>query len=138
VGAGLVSELKDKLDRALTTAVLAAIAAAAGVAAFFFVCVAIFVWTQQNYGTVTACAVLAILFAVLAAIAVTIIVLARRRAAERSRRRQNAKPQWWLDPAVMTLGVELAKTMGPRRIASMAVLGALVAGILFNRSSAGH
>jgi hypothetical protein len=138
VSAGLVSELKDKLDRALATAVLAAIAASAGVAAFFFVCVAIFVWTQQNYGTVTACIVLAVLFAVVASIAITIIAVARRRAAERSRRRQSAKPQWWLDPAVMTLGVELAKVVGPRRIASMAVLGALVAGILFNRSSAGH
>jgi uncharacterized membrane protein SirB2 len=138
VGAGLVSELKDKLNRALATAVLAGIAAAAGVAAFFFVCIAIFVWTQQNYDTVTACIVLAILFVVVAAIAVTIIVLARRRAAEQSRRRQNAKPQWWLDPAVMTLGVEIARVVGPRRIASMVVLGALVAGILLNRPSAGH
>jgi xanthine/uracil permease len=134
---GLVSELKDKLDRALTTAVLGAIAAAAAVAAFFFVCVAIFVSTADRYDTVTACAVLAVLFVVVAAAAATAVALVRRRAAERQRR-ASRKPQFWLDPAVMAAGLEVAKALGPRRIASLAVLGALVAGILLNRPPAGH
>ena len=137
MGAGLVSELKEKLDRALSTAVLGAIAAAAGVAAFFFVCVGIFVWTADRYDTVTACAVLAVLFVVIAAAAATAIAVMRRRAAERQRR-QSRKPQWWLDPAVMAVGLEVAKALGPRRAASLAVLGALVAGILLNRPSAGQ
>jgi hypothetical protein len=41
-----------------------------------------------------------------------------------------------LDPAIIALGVEIAKTLGPRRIASIAVLGALVAAIMLNRPPA--
>jgi small-conductance mechanosensitive channel len=130
---GPLSDLKASLDRALTTVALGAVAAVAAVAAFFFVCVGIFVWTANHYDTVTACAVLAVLFLVIAAIAVTVIAVARRRAAEKLRQRERRKPQWWLDPTVMAIGLEAAKTLGPRRIASLAVLGALVAGIMLNR-----
>jgi hypothetical protein len=130
---GPLSDLKASLDRALTTAALGVVAAVAAVAAFFFVCVGIFVWTANHYDTVTACAVLAVLFLVIAAIAVTVIAVARRRAAEKLRQRERRKPQWWLDPTVMAIGLEAAKTLGPRRIVSLAVLGALVAGIMLNR-----
>jgi small-conductance mechanosensitive channel len=130
---GPLSDLKASLDRALTTAALGAVVAVAAVAAFFFVCVGIFVWTANHYDTVTACAVLAVLFLVIAAIAVTVIAVTRRRAAEKLRQRERRKPQWWLDPTVMAIGLEAAKTLGPRRIASLAVLGALVAGIMLNR-----
>jgi hypothetical protein len=37
---------------------------------------------------------------------------------------------------MIALGVEIAKTLGPRRIASIAVLGALVAAIMLNRPTA--
>jgi hypothetical protein len=133
VSAGPVAELKGRLDRALTTAVMGAVAAAAAVAAFFFVCVAIFVWTADRYDTVTACVVLAVLFVIIAAAALVVIAIARRRAADELRRRASRKPQWWLDPTVMAVGLEVAKALGPRRIASLAVLGALVAGVLLNR-----
>jgi hypothetical protein len=62
-----------------------------------------------------------------------VIALARRRAAEQLRRRERRKAQWWLDPTVLAIGLEAAKALGPRRIASLAVLGALVAGIMLNR-----
>jgi small-conductance mechanosensitive channel len=133
---GLVSELKDKLDRALTTVVMGVIAAAAGVTAFFLLCVGLFVWTAHTYDTVTACVVLAVLFIVIAAVALTVIVVARRRAAERLRRRESRRAPFGLDPAMIALGVEIAKTLGPRRIASIAVLGALVAAIMLNRPPA--
>jgi small-conductance mechanosensitive channel len=133
---GLVSELKDKLDRALTTVVMGVIAAAAGVTAFFLLCVGLFVWTAHTYDTVTACVVLAVLFIVIAVVALTVIVVARRRAAERLRRRESRRAPFGLDPAMIALGVEIAKTLGPRRIASIAVLGALVAAIMLNRPPA--
>lgn len=133
---GLVSELKDKLDRALTTVVMGVIAAAAGVTAFFLLCVGLFVWTAHTYDTVTACVVLAVLFLVIAVVALTVIVVARRRAAERLRRRESRRAPSGLDPAMIALGVEIAKTLGPRRIASIAVLGALVAAIMLNRPPA--
>jgi len=133
---GLVSELKDKLDRALTTVVMGVIAAAAGVTAFFLLCVGLFVWTAHTYDTVTACVVLAVLFLVIAVVALTVIVVTRRRAAERLRRRESRRAPSGLDPAMIALGVEIAKTLGPRRIASIAVLGALVAAIMLNRPPA--
>jgi hypothetical protein len=138
VTVGPVAELKERLDRALTTAVMGMVAAVAAVAAFFFLCVGIFVWTQDHYDTVTACAVLAVLFAVIGAAAVTVIMVARRRAAERLKRSESRKPQIWLDPTVMAIGLQVAKALGPRRVAALAVLGALVAGILYNRTAAGR
>ena len=130
---GAVAELKERLDRALTTAVMGVIVAA--VAALFFLCVGIFVWTENHYDTVTACAVLAALFAVIGAAAVTVIIVARRRAAERLKRSESRKSQIWLDPTVMAIGLQVAKALGPRRVASLAVLGALVAGILYSRTA---
>ena len=132
---GPVAEIKERLDRALTTAVMGAIAAVAAVAAFFFLCVGIYVWTQDHYDTVTACAVLAVLFAVIGAVAVTVVVVGRRRAAERLQRSESRKAQIWLDPTVVAIGLQVAKALGPRRVASLAVLGALVAGILYSRSA---
>ena len=133
---GPIIELKDRLDRALNTAVLGAVAAAAGVAAFFFLCVAIFVWTAKTYDTVTACIVLAVLFVVIAAAAAIAIAVSRRRAAEELRRRESRKPQWWQDPAMLAMAAEVAKALGPRRAATLAVLGALVAGVVFSRAAA--
>ena len=132
---GPVAEIKERLDRALTTAVMGAIAAVAAVAAFFFLCVGIYVWTQDHYDTVTACAVLAVLFAVIGAVAVTVVVVGRRRAAERLQRSESRKAQIWLDPTVVAIGLQVAKALGPRRVASLAVLGALVAGILYSRTA---
>jgi hypothetical protein len=132
---GPVAEIKERLDRALTTAVVGAIAAVAAVAAFFFLCVGIYVWTQDHYDTVTACAVLAVLFAVIGAVAVTVVVVGRRRAAERLQRSESRKAQIWLDPTVVAIGLQVAKALGPRRVASLAVLGALVAGILYSRTA---
>jgi Kef-type K+ transport system membrane component KefB len=132
---GPVAEIKERLDRALTTAVMGAIAAVAAVAAFFFLCVGIYVWTQDHYDTVTACAVLAVLFAVISAVAVTVIMVGRRRAAERLQRSESRKAQIWLDPTVVAIGLQVAKALGPRRVASLAVLGALVAGILYSRTA---
>jgi Kef-type K+ transport system membrane component KefB len=132
---GPVAEIKERLDRALTTAVVGAIAAVAAVAAFFFLCVGIYVWTQDHYDTVTACAVLAVLFAVIAAAAVTVTMVARRRAAERLQRSESRKVQIWLDPTLVAIGLQVAKALGPRRVASLAVLGALVAGILYSRTA---
>ncbi|HYS48245.1 MAG TPA: hypothetical protein VEM36_05650 [Xanthobacteraceae bacterium] len=132
--AGLFGELQERIDRALTTAVLGAVAAAAGVAALFFVCVAIFVWTQQAYDTVTAAIVLAVLFVVIAAVALAIMLVARRRAAEAARRR--ARAQLFANPMLIATGVELIKALGTRRAASLALVGALAAGIWFSRPSA--
>jgi hypothetical protein len=50
--------LKDKLDVAAKIMACAA-AAAAVVAALFVICLALFVWVQQNYGVVAASLVLA-------------------------------------------------------------------------------
>jgi Putative Actinobacterial Holin-X, holin superfamily III len=138
VTVGPVAELKERLDRALTTAVMGMVAAIAAVAAFFFLCVGIFVWTQGHYDTVTACAVLAVLFAVIGTAAVTVIMVARRRAAERLKRSESRKSQIWLDPTVVAIGLQVVKALGPRRVASLAVLGALIAGILYNRTAAGR
>lgn len=140
MAAGFITEVKAKIDATLQSVVLGAVAASAAVTAFFFLCVAIFIWTEQNYGTITAALVIAVLFIVIAAAALTILAVRRRRAVERAveRARQRPKPgttNWWLDPAVVASGLQIGKALGPKRVVSLAVLGALAAGVLLTYSS---
>jgi hypothetical protein len=129
-----MQDLRDKLDDALKATVFAGAAAAAIVAATFFICVAIFVWTEQHYGTVTASLVLAIVFLLAATAALLLNWIVHQRAKERrqqQRARQNV--QWWTDPMVITAALEIYRMLGNKRLAT-ALVGALVEGALANRS----
>ena len=125
-------DLKDKVDAAVKLIACTAAAAAAGVAALFFFCVALFVWTEQHYGTVTASLVLAILFLVVTIAALTIALIARRPPKDREPRANRAAAQSFVDPMVITSVLEVLKTVGGKR--AMAFLaGAFVIGTLLAR-----
>jgi hypothetical protein len=124
----LVAELTSPLNDALKRAGWGiAVAIPAALAVFFF-SFAGFVWTEQNYGTVVAALIVGAGFLlVTGAIVGTAIVLHRR---ARARTPPKTTSQWWKDPTVIAVGVELVRVIGIRRIVPVVALGAVIVGAL--------
>ena len=95
-----------------------------------FLSVAAFVWLAHRYDGVTAGLVLAGLFLLVAIIAALAGLMARRRNIERSRRELAARSQTgWLDPKLLAAGLEIGRTIGWRRIITLAAAGLVAAGV---------
>jgi hypothetical protein len=106
------------------------IAAVSLVAAFAFFCVAAFVWLASRYDPLTSGLILGGAFLLIAMIAALAAIIARRRNIERARlelaARRNAN---WLDPKFLTVGIEIGRALGWRKIVTLAAVGLLAAGL---------
>jgi hypothetical protein len=106
------------------------IAAVAATAAMIFFCIAVFLWLAERYDAVTAGLVLGFFFLLLALAALVACLLGRRRNMERARlelaARSNAN---WLDPKLMAVGFQLGQAIGWRKLASLAAVALLAAGL---------
>ena len=111
-------------------AVWSLIAAVAATAAAIFLSIAAFVWLADRYDAVTAGLVLGLFFLLIALIALVACLLTRRRNMERARlelaARSNAN---WLDPKLMGVGFQLGQAIGWRRLAALAAVALLAAGL---------
>jgi hypothetical protein len=106
------------------------IAAVSLVAAFVFLSVAGFVWLADRFDELAAALILGGGFLLIAIIAVIAAALARRRNIERARLELAARRSAnWLDPKLVAAGLEIGKTLGWRRIATLAAVGVLAAGL---------
>jgi hypothetical protein len=106
------------------------IAAVAAVIMLGFLCAAAFVWLASRYDALTASLVLAGVFALIAIIAVIAGSMARRRNIERARRALEARrAATWLDPKLLSVGLEIGRTIGWRRIISLAGVAIFAAGL---------
>ncbi len=117
------------IEAALRTAVYGSMAAAASVAAFFFLVIAAFLWTQQHYDTIVACGVGAGFFLLVALGALAMLAISRRRAARAEEEAANAVPGWLADPATLLMAVQIARSIGltrllPFALAAVAAFGA--------------
>jgi hypothetical protein len=110
--------------------VWAVIAAVSAAAMLCFLCIAAFVWLADRYDAVTAGLVMAGAFFVVMLVAVVCLLWSRRRAIERARlelaARSNAS---WLDPRLLGIGLQIGRAIGWRRLASLAAVAILVAGV---------
>ena len=108
----LLATLRAELRGAVTTLICAAVAASAALVGVLFIAVAIFIWASDNYGRLTAAIAMAVFFIVVAAIAVTVLLIAQSKARkeaarqaekERLEKEEAAKnaPPAWLDPALI-------------------------------------
>jgi hypothetical protein len=118
-----------QIDAALRTAVFGSVAAAAGAAAFLFLVIAAFLWTQQHYDTIVACGVGAGLFLLVALISLTTLAISRRRAATTDEEAAKAVPAWLADPAILLTAAQIVRTIGitrllPLALAAIAAFGA--------------
>ena len=73
----LFDDLKHKVDGMLKLAVAGAVVSAAAMAAFICFVVALFLWTQQNYGTLEAWLALGGLFILVAALGGAVMLAVR-------------------------------------------------------------
>jgi len=106
--------------------VWALIAAAAAAAAAVFLLVAAFVWLARLYGSLIAGVVLGCAFALIALIALLACLMTRRRNMQRARLELAARNSTsWLDPKLVTVGVQIGQAIGWRRLASLAALAVL-------------
>ena len=107
-----------------------AIAAVAMVMACGFLCAAAFVWLASRYDALTASLILAGVFLLIAVIAAIAGALARRRNIERARLELAArKAANWLDPKMISVGLEIGRTIGWRRIVTLAGVAMFAAGL---------
>jgi hypothetical protein len=107
------------------------VAAICSAATLVFFLIAAFVWLADRYGGVTAGVSLGCVFLVLAAIAGIACVMVRHRNMERAKlelaaRSSNAS---WLDPRLLGVGVQVGKAIGWRKLASLAAVAILAAGL---------
>jgi hypothetical protein len=114
------------------TMIWAVVATIASTAALIFLLIAAFIWLSDRYDTVTAGLVLGIFFLAVALIAIFACIVVRRRNIERARlelelrRSANAS---LLDPKLMAVGYQVGQAIGWRRVASLAAVALLAAGL---------
>jgi hypothetical protein len=111
--------------------VWSAIALVALVLALVFFCTAAFVWLASRYDGITAGLILGGGFLILAILAAFAGWLTRRHNIARARLELATRSQQsgWLDPKLLTVGLEIGRTIGWRRLATLAAVAVLAAGL---------
>jgi hypothetical protein len=95
-----------------------------------FLSVAAFVWLANRTDAVTAGLILAGVFFLIAIVAAFAGWIARLRNIERARRELAARSHaGWFDPKYLAVGIEIGRTLGWRRIVTLAAVGVLAAGL---------
>jgi hypothetical protein len=110
----------------LIWAIIAAVAAAG---AMIFLLVAAFIWLADIYDGLIAGVVLGCAFALIALIALVACLMTRRRNMERARLELAARSTSWFDPKLVAIGLQIGQAIGWRRLASLAALALLAAGL---------
>jgi hypothetical protein len=114
------------------TVIWAAVAGVASTVALIFLLIAAFIGLSDRYDMVIAGLVLGIFFLAVALIAIYACVVVRRRNIERARLelevRKNANASL-LDPKLMAVGYQVGQAIGWRKVASLAAVGLLAAGL---------
>jgi uncharacterized membrane protein len=113
-----------------TLFVCVAVAAIAILTAFAFLCIAGYDWFAIQFGSVFAALLMAAIFAVVAIVAAVIGVAARQRARERAILERAARARagsGLLDPKLLTLAVQVGRSVGWQRIVPVALFGFMAA-----------
>jgi hypothetical protein len=101
--------------------------------AVIFLSVAAYDWLAALYGGPIPGAVIGGTYIVLAGAALTRCIVLKRRTATRAlaqlRAEQNKTPPWWSDPSVLTIGYEVAKAVGWRKLTPIIAIGVLAASL---------
>ena len=132
----IVNELKDSVSSTLRQASLISVVALALLVAAGFLCAAAFVLVLQSYGPVVACLVLAGIFILIAIIAGVIYAVRKRQIEDRARERRARAAHLLADPLVLTTGLQLARTIGLKRLIPLLAIGGVALGFLATRATA--
>jgi hypothetical protein len=94
-----------------------------------FLCAAIFIWLASRTDALTASLIMAGVFLLIAIIAGVVGWIVRLRNMERARRELAARSPGLLDPKFLTIGLEIGRALGWRRVVTLAAAGLLAAGL---------
>ena len=125
----LFGEVSNRIDRVFKSMIFAAAAGAAAIASLFFFSLAAFLLLQVWYGTLWASVIMGVVYALIALAAlITVLVLGRKKKPT-PQVPPPSKPVWQ-DPLVVSLALQLVKSMRPRTLLTIAAVGAFVAGLV--------
>ena len=106
------------------------VATLALVVAVVFALFALFIWLAERYSPLTAALVLAGFFFLLAILAGIGALLAQRRTVAEARLALQARSNSsWLDPKLLPVGLQIARSIGLRRIVPLVAVGVLAAAL---------
>jgi uncharacterized membrane protein YqjE len=129
-----IDDLKESAGNAVRLASVAAVAVVAGSITLVFLCAAAFVFVLQNYGLIEACLAGAAIFFLIAVIAVAIYAIRRNTIKKRAAQKTRATAQNFLaDPMVVAAGLQLARTVGIKKLIPILAIGGLALGLLAGR-----
>jgi uncharacterized membrane protein len=107
-----------------------AVAAAAALTAFVFLCIAGYDWFAIQFGSIFAALLMTAIFAAVAIIAALAGRVARQRAQERAILERAARARagaGLLDPKLLTLAVQVGRSVGWQRVVPVALFGFMAA-----------
>lgn len=128
-------EVKGRLDAGVKAFIWGVVAASAAAAAVGLLCAALFIWIDGRFGPIWACVALAGVFLLVVGIAIAVIVAIRRRQARRLAVRKQSAATLLRDPEVLTLALQVGRTLGFKRALPLALLGAFLVGVVLSRSA---
>jgi hypothetical protein len=127
-----IADLKRKLDIAVKSTIGIVVAFAAALVALGFFCAAAFLWLAGRYGSVLAALVMGGAFTFLAFVALIVALLIRHRKPPPPEPPRRAA--WWADPALLSAALDVSRALGRRRVATAALMGAVVFGLMLRPS----
>jgi hypothetical protein len=122
--------IQARSGASLALFICAAVATIAGLTAFGFLCIAGYDWFAIQFGSVFAALIMTAIFAVVAIIATVIGRAARQRARERAileRAGRARAGSGLLDPKLLTLAVQVGRSVGWQRVVPVALFGFVAA-----------
>jgi hypothetical protein len=138
---GIIDDLKNSTGNSMRMTSLMVIAGFAGFVALCFLCAAAFIATMQRYGMIEACLTVAGIFLMIAAIFAQIYATKQTRARERAAAAARAAARAaanapLIDPMMVATGIQIARTLGLKKVIPLLALAGVALGYLANRNSA--
>jgi hypothetical protein len=138
---GIIDDLKNSTGNSLRMTSLMAMAGFAGFVALCFLCAAVFIAVMQRYSVIEACLTIAGIFVVIAAIFGQVYATKQKRARERAAAATRAAARAaanapLIDPMMVATGIQIARTLGLKKVIPLLALAGVALGYMANRNSA--
>jgi uncharacterized membrane protein len=137
---GLIDDLKNSTGNSLRMTSLVALAGFAGFVALCFLCAAAFIAMMQRYSVIEACLTIAAIFVVIAAIFAAVYSTKQKRARERATAAARAAAKAaanapLIDPMMVATGIQIARTLGLKKLIPLLALAGVAVGYMASRNS---
>lgn len=138
---GIIDDLKNSTGNSLRMTSLMALAGFAGFVALCFLSAAAFIAVMQRYGVIKACLTIAGIFVLIAAIFAQVYATKQKRARERAAAAARAAARAaanapLIDPMMVATGIQIARTLGLKKVIPLLALVGVALGYMANRNSA--